>query len=226
MASWRCDDATTRHGSEPPARLAPSRPRHSCDLGRQKVINEVGYRTSNWRFPKRENRSVVLLGIAEQIFFPFSPEKEDTARGARGGFLPMWCVTVTSQKLTQPFTHSNTQHAHQKKERPSFTDHGNHVRSTKIAVVARGANARPGRAPKNEHPPTTTRLIFGAPPRGHRESFLQARVRDDDTSAGCRKAVTNRRWHRGVAMAPRPTTVRNRQPASHPPGRHSFDLGP
>jgi hypothetical protein len=55
--------------------------------------------------------------------------------------------------------HTSTHNTHTKKERPSFTGHGNHVRPTNIVEVARGANARPGRAPKNkERSPTRASL--------------------------------------------------------------------
>ena len=167
MTSWRRMTSRFRHGlgtAGPPRPLQADTPVTWVT----KVINAVGYRTSNGRFPKRENRSLVLRSAAEENGVSMLRKGGHRPRDARA-FLSVCGLTVTSQKAT---TKEHTTHT---KERTpvvhltlAYLTH-----SDRVTEVARGANARPGRSPKtNSHPPHPVCFsVFLYGPRGHRESF-------------------------------------------------------
>ena len=84
-----------------------------------KVNNAVGYRTSNGRFPKRENRSLVLRSAAEENGVSMLREGGHRPRDARA-FLSVCGLTVTSQKATTKRTH----HTHKGKNARRSLDSG------------------------------------------------------------------------------------------------------
>ena len=172
MASWRRMTSRFRHGlgtAGPPRPLQADTPVTWVT----KVINAVGYRTSNGRFPKRENRSLVLRSAAEENGVSMLREGGHRPRDARA-FLSVCGLTVTPQKAT---TKEHTTHT---KERTpvvhltlAYLTH-----SDRVTEVARGANARPGRSPKTNRD-RRRRL------RKHRRSSRVAAIVNDASFLFC-----------------------------------------
>ena len=110
---------------------------------------------------------------AERCFYV--PKRRAPSKGREGVCSSGVGVSVTSPKSTQQIPQSNTTHTHaQKKERPLFTGHGSHVRSSKTALVARGANARPGRAASKNKGGASTRASLAAPFQDTADGFRDA----------------------------------------------------
>ena len=172
MTSWRRMTSRSRHGlgtAGPPRPLQADTPVTWVT----KVINAVGYRTSNGRFPKRENRSLVLRSAAEENGVSMLRKGGHRPRDARA-FLSVCGLTVTSQKAT---TKEHTTHT---KERTpvvhltlAYLTH-----SDRVTEVARGANARPGRSPKTNRD-RRRRL------RKHRRSSRVAAIVNDASFLFC-----------------------------------------
>ena len=209
VTSWRRMTSRFRHGlgtAGPPRPLQADTPVTWVT----KVNNEVGYRTSYGRFPKRENRSLVLHSAAEENGVSMLRKGGHRTRDARA------------------FRIVHRNHISKPHPRHHLTSRRSPESQGRRAGVG-GDRARPEWRPRapakktNTHPPQPV-CFFGGP--GTTESlFLQARVRDDDTAKCCRKAVTDRGdvvASHDVTISPRP---RNRRPASPTSGRHSCDLG-
>ena len=175
MTSWRRMTSRSRHGlgtAGPPRPLQADTPVTWVT----KVTNAVGYRTSNGRFPKRENRSLVLRSAAqrsggERSFY--APRRRAPPEGREGVSFSVCRAHVIPQKAT---TKEHTTHT---KERTpvvhltlAYLTH-----SDRVTEVARGANARPGRSPKtNSHPPHPVCFsVFLMGPGATESLFLQAR---------------------------------------------------
>ena len=117
MTSWRRMTSRSRHGlgtAGPPRPLQADTPVTWVT----KVTNAVGYRTSNGRFPKRENRSLVLRSAAqrsggERSFY--APRRRAPPEGREGVSFSVWAHSdITKSDHNIPY-HT------QEKERPSFT---------------------------------------------------------------------------------------------------------
>ena len=151
MTSWRRMTSRSRHGlgtAGPPRPLQADTPVTWVT----KVINAVGYRTSNGRFPKRENRSLVLRSAAqrsggERSFY--APRRRAPPEGREGVSFSVWAhsdITKSDHNYPIPHTKERTPVVHLTL---AYLTH-----SDRVTEVARGANARPGRSPKtNSHPP-------------------------------------------------------------------------
>ena len=154
MASWRRMTSRFRHGlgtAGPPRPLQADTPVTWVT----KVINAVGYRTSNGRFPKRENRSLVLRSAAEENGVSMLRKGGHRPRDARA-FLSVCGTHSDSQKATTKRTH----HTHKGKDARRSLDSGL-PHSLRQSDRGRQRRERATRAvSKNKLPPTTPRLFF------------------------------------------------------------------
>ena len=169
MTSWRRMTSRFRHGlgtAGPPRPLQADTPVTWVT----KVNNAVGYRTSNGRFPKRENRSLVLHSAAEENGVSMLREGGHRPRDARA-FLS---VCGTHSDITK-IDHKRTHHTHKGKDARRSLDSGL-PHSLRQSDRGRQRRERATRAvSKNKHPPTTTRLFFSMGPGATESLFLQAR---------------------------------------------------
>ena len=141
MTSWRRMTSRYRHGlgtAGPPRPLQADTPVTWVT----KVNNEVVYRTSNGRFPKRENRSLVLHSTAEQNGVSMLREGGHRPRDVRA-FLSVCGLHSDITKTTK-----RTHHTHKRKNARRSLTQAYLTHSERVPKVARGANARPGRPPK------------------------------------------------------------------------------
>jgi len=170
VTSWRRMTSRSRHGlgtAGPPRPLQADTPVTWVT----KVINAVGYRTSNGRFPKRENRSLVLRSAAqrsggERSFY--APKRRAPPEGREGVSFSVWAHSDTTKS-----DHKRTHHTHKGKDARRSLDSGL-PHSLRQSDRGRQRRERATRAvSKNKLPPTTPRLFFCFfdGPRGHRESF-------------------------------------------------------
>ena len=121
MASWRRMTSRFRHGlgtAGPPRPLQADTPVTWVT----KVINAVGYRTSNGRFPKRENRSLVLRSAAqrsggERSFY--APKRRAPPEGREGVSFRVWAHSDTTKS-----DHKRTHHTHKGKDARRSLDSG------------------------------------------------------------------------------------------------------
>ena len=136
-----------------------------------KVINAVGYRTSNGRFPKRENRSLVLRSAAqrsggERSFY--APKRRAPPEGREGVSFSVWAhsdITKSDHNYPIPHTKERTPVVH--------LTLGHFMHSERVPRLTQGRERATTAVSKNKLPPTTPRLFFCFfdGPRGHRESF-------------------------------------------------------
>ena len=175
MTSWRRMTSRSRHGlgtAGPPRPLQADTPVTWVT----KVINAVGYRTSNGRFPKRENRSLVLRSAAqrsggERSFY--APKRRAPPEGREGVSFSVWAHSDTTKS-----DHKRTHHTHKGKDARRSLDSGL-PHSLRQSDRGRQRRERATRAvSKNKLPPTTPRLFFcffGMGPGATESLFLQAR---------------------------------------------------
>ena len=120
MTSWRRMTSRSRHGlgtAGPPRPLQADTPVTWVT----KVINAVGYRTSNGRFPKRENRSLVLRSAAQRSGgerrFSASEKRGHRPRADRAGRFCQ-CLPGSLRDATTSSGHKRTRHTHKGRVRP------------------------------------------------------------------------------------------------------------
>ena len=121
MTSWRRMTSRSRHGlgtAGPPRPLQADTPVTWVT----KVTNAVGYRTSNGRFPKRENRSLVLRSAAqrsggERSFY--APKRRAPPEGREGVSFSVWAHSDTTKS-----DHKRTHHTHKGKDARRSLDSG------------------------------------------------------------------------------------------------------
>ena len=171
MTSWRRMTSRSRHGlgtAGPPRPLQADTPVTWVT----KVINAVGYRTSNGRFPKRENRSLVLRSAAqrsggERSFY--APKRRAPPEGREGVSFSVWAHSdITKSDHNYPIPHTKGKNARRS------LDSGSLHALRKSAEVDPGTRTRDHGGLQKQTPTHHTPsvfLFFWYGPRGHRESF-------------------------------------------------------
>jgi len=158
VTSWRRMTSRSRHGlgtAGPPRPLQADTPVTWVT----KVINAVGYRTSNGRFPKRENRSLVLRSAAqrsggERSFY--APKRRAPPEGREGVSFSVWAhsdITKSDHNYPIPHTKERTPVVHltlghfMHSERVPRLTQGRERATTAVSKNKQGPSSRAAQAP-------------------------------------------------------------------------------